>query len=205
MSHELTRRQLLEAGIAGGAAVGAYGVVSGTIARALAAAPPKCGRLRDIEHVVILIQENRSFDCYFGTYRGVRGFADPHAPVLHDGSGLNVFHQPGYPAAGYGGRLLPFRLDTRHGGACTSDVNLSYGPQHAAWNGGRMDGFVRAHLTADGPAAGPLAMGYYTRQDMPFHHALADAFTLYDGYFCSVIGPTDPNRLYSLSGTLDPD
>jgi phospholipase C len=73
VSHELTRRELLRVGVACGAALGAYGMASGTIARALADSP-KCGRLEDIEHVVILVQENRSFDHYFGTYRGVRGF-----------------------------------------------------------------------------------------------------------------------------------
>src|SRR4051794_8381866 len=89
----LTRRQLIRAGVAGGAAVGAYGLASDTIARALADAP-SCGRLEDIEHVVILVQENRSFDHYFGTYRGVLGFKDPGAIPLNGGNGLTVFAQP---------------------------------------------------------------------------------------------------------------
>jgi phospholipase C len=79
-----------------GAAAGAFALGYETlIKRALAA--PSCGTLNDIQHVVILIQENRSFDHYFGSYRGVRGFADPSAPTLTDGSGLTVFAQPGYP------------------------------------------------------------------------------------------------------------
>ena len=204
MSHELTRRQLLEAGIAGGAAVGAYGVVSGTIARALAAAPPKCGRLRDIEHVVILVQENRSFDHYFGTYPGVQGFADPNVLTLNDGSGLSVFAQPSGDVCG--GHLYPFRLDTNpsRNGECTNDIGHEWGIQHRSWNNGAMDRFVAEHLAED-PTNGHLANGYYTRQDLPFYFALADNFTICDRFHCSVIGPTDPNRLYAMTATLDPD
>src|SRR5437870_13327724 len=90
---ELTRRELMRTGVAGGAALGLYGLASDTIARAVADGP-KCGRLKDIDHVVILIQENRSFDHYFGAYRGVQGFQDPNALALNDGSGLKVFAQP---------------------------------------------------------------------------------------------------------------
>jgi phospholipase C len=89
-------------------------------------------------------------------------------------------------------------------GECTNDITHSWGPQHQAWNNGLMDGFVRAHM-ADDPANGAMTMGYYTRDDLPFYHALADAFTICDRYHCSVIGPTDPNRLYTVTGTLDPD
>src|SRR5437660_11249634 len=118
MNRELTRREVLR----GGAALGAAGVLSNSlIARALAN-PPKCGSLKDIQHVVILIQENRSFDHYFGSYRGVRGFADPNALLLNDGSGLTVFAQPGYPpATTTGGHLYPFHIDSRQNGECTND------------------------------------------------------------------------------------
>jgi phospholipase C len=202
----LTRRDLLRAGGAGAVALGAGALRLDDLERALAAtaASPACGRLTDIEHVVIFIQENRSFDNYFGTYRGVRGFSDPGAKRLPDGN--PVFSQPGYPAPGFGGRLLPFRLDTEHNnGECTNDITHDWGPQHRAWNGGRMDSWVTEHLASDGQANGPLTMGYYQREDLPYYHALADAFTLCDRYFCSLIGPTDPNRLYSVSGTIDPD
>ncbi len=67
-----------------------------------------------------------------------------------------------------------------------------------------MDGFVKGHLAVDGSANGPLTMGYYTRKDLSFYYALADAFTICDHYYCSVIGPTDPNRLYAMSARLDP-
>src|SRR5579859_787482 len=200
MASGVTRRQFVRAGAAAGAAVLTSNEL---IARALAA-PPACGRLQDIEHVVILIQENRAFDHYFGSYRGVRGFADPNALRLTDGSGLTVFAQPGYPGGFDGGHLYPFHLDSYSNGECTNDIDHSWAPQHTYWNHGRMDGWVTGHITADGPANGPLTMGYYTRADLQFYYALADAFTICDHYFCSVIGPTDPNRLYSFSAWLDP-
>ncbi len=203
---ELTRRELLKRGIAGTTVLGLYGLRSDSLARALAMSP-KCGQLTDIEHVVILIQENRSFDHYFGTYRGVLGYGDRKALLLNDGSGLTVFAQPGYPVPGYGGHLLPFHFDTNpsQNGECTNDITHDWGPQHRSWNGGAMDGFLREHLADNGSANGPLTMGYYRRTDLPFYYALADAFTICDRFHCSVIGPTDPNRLYSMSGTLDPD
>jgi len=191
MKTDLTRRQMLKAGAAAGASALAY---NSLIARALAN-PPHCGSLKDIQHVVILIQENRSFDHYFGTYRGVTGFADPNALP-------GVFAQSGYSGAPNG--LYPFHLDTFHNGECTNDINHSWAPQHAYWDNGAMDGFVREHVAVDGAANGPLTMGYYTRADLSFYYALADAFTLCDNYHCSVIGPTDPNRLYSMSATLGP-
>jgi len=202
----LTRRELLAAGAAGGAGLALNGFGPSTI-RALAA-PPVCGKLTDIEHVVIFIQENRAFDHYFGSYKGVRGFRDPNA-LIQSGSGLPVFYQ------GDNGRtppfglptdfLTPFRIDSFNGtGECTNDITHDWGPQHLAWNNGAMDAFLKAHLI-DNAANGPMTMGYYTRNDIAYYYALADAFTLCDGYHCSVIGPTDPNRLYSMSATLDPD
>ena len=193
----VTRRDVLRAGLAGGAAL-ALGPLdldpSAVVARALAATPAGCGRLRDIEHIVIFVQENRSMDSYFGTYRGVHGFGDPKG----------VFAQPGYPREGYGGRLYPFHLDTNKNGECTNDITHDWGPMHGAWNGGAMDGFVKEHMKAEGTDQGAVTMGYYRRSDLPFYYALADAFSLCDGYHCSVLGPTDPNRLMSMSASLDP-
>jgi phospholipase C len=200
MSRQLTRRQALHAGAAAGASALAY---NSLIARALAN-PPRCGSLKDIQHVVILIQENRSFDHYFGSYRGVAGFADPSVLPLTDGSGLSIFAQPGYPGGFAGNHLYPFHFDSFNNGECTNDINHSWAPQHTYWAGGKLDGFVTGHLAVDGSANGPLTMGYYTRKDMSFYYALADAFTICDHYHSSVIGPTDSNRLYSMSATLDP-
>jgi len=200
MTRGITRRQALQAG----AAAGAFALGWDALLERALAASPACGRLNDIDHVVILIQENRSFDHYFGSYRGVRGFADPAALTLSDGSGLTVFAQPGYAGGFDGDHLYPFHFDSYANGECTNDIDHSWAPQHAYWDAGKMDGFVTGHLAADGPANGPLAMGYYDRADLQFYYALADAFTICDQYFCSVIGPTDPNRLYSMSAWLDP-
>jgi phospholipase C len=198
----ITRRELIGAGLAGGASLAGLDWAKGL--HAALAAPRVCGDLRDIEHVVIFIQENRSFDHYFGTYRGVRGFSDPHPALLPDGSGLNVFFQPGYDHPGYGGHLLPFHLDSFNGGECPHDITHDWGPQHRSWNGGAMDGFVRTHIDVDGADYGPLTMSYHTRADISYYHALADAFTLCDNHHCAVLGPTDCNQLYLLSATIDP-
>src|SRR3954470_8083945 len=202
----VTRRDVFRAGLAGGAAA-ALGPLDAAqiVERALAAAPAGCGQLSDIEHIVIFVQENRSLDQYFGSFPGVRGFGDPAVKKLADGSGLTVFAQPGYPKPGYGGHLYPFHLDTNANGECTNDVSHDWGPQHRAWNGGAMDGFVSEHLKEEGPDHGPVTMGYYQRSDLPFYYALADAFTLCDGYHCSVLGPTDPNQLYLASAWLGQD
>jgi len=191
---DLTRRRLL--GTAGAAALAALALPP-NLARALAAAaaaPKTTGSLSDIEHVVILMQENRSFDEYFGTLPGVRGFADPDAITLSTGN--SVFHQP--DAGHTDGYLLPFHLDTSTTNAqATPGLDHSWTTQHAAWNNGAMDGWVSAK--------GEMTMGYYTAEDIPFHTALAQAFTVCDNYFCSMLGPTNPNRLYMWSGTVDPN
>jgi phospholipase C len=197
-----SRRDVLQAGLGAGLAAGALGAASGVpgwLRDALAAAPA-CGKLTDIEHVVIFIQENRSFDHYFGTYKGVRGFNDPTAILQADGT--SVFAQ----RTGVGNtRRLPYHLDTASTNAeCTNDISHSWGTQHDSWNNGKMDRWMVAHTASDGADA-PLTMGYYTRADLPFYYALADAFTVCDGYFCSAISSTDSNRLMSISGTFDPD
>jgi phospholipase C len=197
MPTNLTRRQLLHRGATGSAALGAWSLFSNRLVeQALAKSSGACGSLKDIEHIVILIQENRSFDHYFGTHKGVAGFQDPAAIP-------GVFGQAGYPTAA--SKLFPFHLDTTQGGDCTNDIDHSWGPQHTYWNGGSMDKFVSEHVAVDGPANGPLCMGYYTRKDLPFYYALADAFTICDQYHCSVIGPTDPNRCYTMAAWIDPN
>ncbi len=190
-----TRRQFLSSAGAAGAGLGLAAAGLDPWVEAALAAPRRPGSLKDIEHVVFLIQENRSFDHYFGTYRGVRGFADKR--------GRAAFRQHGFDRNG--GVLEPFHIDRKNeSGYCTSDITHEWGAQHRSWNHGRMNRFVAEHLKDDGPGAGPLTMGYYRREDIPFYYRLADAFTLCDGYHCSVMGPTDPNRLYSMSATLDP-
>ena len=168
--------------------------------------------LSDIQHVVILMQENRAFDHYFGTLSGVRGFSDPHVISQSAGGRSHpVFDQFGYqPGKGIdaSGYLQPFRLYSdppRRDGQTINDISHSWPAQHRSWNGGAMDKFVATHAEIDGAGNGPVTMGYYTRADLPFYYALADAFTICDGYFGSVIGSTDPNRLMGISASIDPD
>src|SRR5947209_2701731 len=205
MGELITRRHMLRAGAAGSAALGASALLSNRLIERALATAPSCGGLNHIQHVVILVQENRSFDHYFGSYRGVTGFQDPGALALNDGSGLNEFAQPGYPGGFGGNQLYPFHFETTNGADCTNDIDHGWGPQHTYWDNGAMDGFVSGHIAVDGPVNGPLTMGYYTRGDLPFYYALADAFTLCDHYHCSVIGPTDPNRCYTMSAWIDPE
>jgi phospholipase C len=184
----MTRRDVMRAGVAAGALAGVESLLlpARALERALAA-PAACGRLSAIEHVVIFINENRSFDSYYGTYRGVRGFHDGGVRKLSDGSGKSVFYQPFPGEAGipYGGHLLPFRFDTFNGGECVNDISHEWPAMHECWNGGAMDGFVSTHLKTNGLRDGPNTMGYYPREDLPFFHALADAFTICDHYHCS--------------------
>jgi phospholipase C len=169
--------------------------------RALANPPKRQGSFRDIEHVVLLMQENRSFDHYFGTMAGVRGFGDPDA--LRLSNGRSVFYQP--DPQNPDGFLLPFHLDTRvTSGQRIPSTSHAWSAQHAAWNGGMMDRWMLAHRKTNGENA-PYVMSYYTRRDIPFHFALADNFTICDAYHCSVLGPTFPNRMYWMTGTIDPE
>src|SRR6266581_3906579 len=197
-SRTLTRREMIKTAAAAGAAAAGMSSACARDAfpRALADAS-SCGRLSDIEHVVIFIQENRSFDHYFGSYRGVRGFAE-QSPALRQ-------PDPGNTSNASAGVLLPFHLDTtKTNAACTHDITHDWVPMHQSWNNGAMDGFVTSRLAINVNDA-VLAMGYYTRTDLPYYYAAADAFTICDNYFCSVMGPTDPNRLYTMAASIDPD
>jgi phospholipase C len=163
-----------------------------SIKRALAIpANDRTGTIADIEHIVILTQENRSFDHYFGALRGVRGFGDPRAVTLS--TGKSVWHQPN--GSGY---LLPYRPDVGDMGMTfLQDVPHGWNDSHMAWNLGNYDHWV--------PAKGQAAMAYMTRSDIPYHYALADAFTVCDAYYCSLLGPTDPNRYHMWTGWVGND
>jgi phospholipase C len=196
---EVSRRQLMAT--AGGSVLASFALPS-NLRKMIDAVPAsfnspgKPAPLGDIEHVVVLMQENRSFDHYFGALPGVRGFADPSVPKSR-------FYQP--DPSNPDNYLLPFHTDTLSSSAQALPSNShSWGPQHESWNNGAMNGFVTSHLEADGEA-GQYTMAYYTRNDIPFHWALADAFTICDGYHCSMLGPTWPNRLYLMTGQVDPD
>jgi phospholipase C len=190
----IRRRSFLQ----GAAAASALAAAGSPLDAALAqgGAPAK---LSDIDHFIILMKENRSFDHYYGTLSGVRGYDDPTANKT---GGKSTFRQA--DALNADGHVLPFRLDTlRTNAQRLRDLNHNWGPQHQAWNAGAMDNWIAAHRQADGDA-GPLTMGFHTRADIPFYYELADAFTICDGYHCSVFGPTDPNRYYLMTGTIDP-
>jgi phospholipase C len=151
--------------------------------------------IKDVEHVIFLMQENRSFDHYFGTMRGVRGFADPRAVRLP--SGRPVWFQPDGGARSEDA-VLPFRPPVRDlGQTFLPDPPHGWVDTHAAWNRGWQDQFV--------PNKGVTAMTYHTRDDLPYQYALADAFTVCDAYHCSLMGPTDPNRYHMWTGWVGND
>ena len=197
---KMTRRRLIGGAAGLAASAIASSVLPANVRRALAD-EPRTGSLHEVKHVVMLMQENRSFDHYFGTLAGVRGFDDARALQLS--SGRSVFHQPDYESPG--GYLLPFHLDTRKTNAQKlPSTSHAWSVQHESWNGGKMDQWLPAHRKADG-IKGPYVMGYHTRADIPFQFELAEAFTICDAYHCSVLGPTWPNRMYWMTGTNDPD
>jgi phospholipase C len=197
----LNRRQVLAGGA--GAAM-ALGMSKSKLVRkkrhamvkAAAAAKANGGDLGAVEHVVFLMHENRSFDHYFGTMGGVNGF-DTSSPAFAQA-------WPG----GADSTLLPFHLNTQTSNAeCTYDLSHSWQAEHSSWNSGAMDSFVSTHVSNayEGPEQGTLTMGYYdSPTDLPFYYDLAQNFTICDNYFCSVLGPTHPNRLMQMTGTLDP-
>ena len=147
----------------------------------------RTGSIDDIEHIVILMQENRSFDHYFGTLRGVRGFGDPRAVTLP--TGKPVWFQPSAT-----GEVLPYHPDAPELGlSFIEDLPHGWKDAHQAWNNGKYDQWVPSKKS-------PTTMAYLTRNDIPFHFALADAFTVCDAYHCSFMGATDPNRYHMWTG-----
>ena len=172
----------------------AAGLSVGSIRRALALpGDHTAGSIEDVQHIVVLMQENRSFDHYLGTLRGVRGHNDRFPIRLADGR--PVWFQPRQDAPEQ--RLLPFHLNTaRTAAQAVRSLDHSWEKTQAAINGGRYD-LWPANKT-------DLTMGHYTREDIPFQFALADAFTVCDHYFCSLPGPTHPNRMFLMTGTNDP-
>lgn len=191
---DLTRRRLLTLSAATAGGVVAGSLLPPSLHQALAT-PARPGGLAAIEHVVILMQENRSFDNYFGTLRGVRGFGDPAALELP--SGAPIFTQPSGAGA-----VLPFsaRVAAEQANRPGSDIQYLGSRPHGwtdgqqAWAGGWNNGWVAAKSAS--------TMAYYDRADIPLQYELAETFTLCDAYHCSLFGPTNPNRLYLWSGTV---
>ena len=194
----VTRRRFLSlGGTAAGVAItaGAGGQLGGIARAPRAAAATKPGHLtgtiRDLKRVVILMQENRSFDHYFGSLQGVRGFADQQA--LRYQNGTTIFQQPDAKRTDTG-LLLPFHMDsTKVNAQNAGDLDHSWTGDHSARNNGLWNNYV--------PAKSEQTMGYFTRADIPFQYALADAFTICDGYHQAILAPTSPNRMYFWTGT----
>ncbi|MET9400444.1 phosphocholine-specific phospholipase C [Kitasatospora sp. NPDC002965] len=189
---ELSRRTFVGATAAAGAA--ALTGLPTTSATAAPAPGRLTGTIEDVRHVVVLMQENRSFDHYFGTLNGVRGFGDKQALQFPDGA--DVFRQPD-PRRSDGGAMLPYRMDTsKYNAQNAGGLPHDWATGHQAINNGAMNKWIAAK--------GERTMGYFSREDIPYQYALADAFTLCDAYFTSLAGPTDPNRLYLWTGTAGP-
>jgi phospholipase C len=153
------------------------GGLAGLAAAALTSsrsAVPAARPVTPLRHLVIACQENRSFDHYFGYYPRAGTFGVPTGYV-----------QPN----GHGGMAKPHHLTL----TATADIGHIWRDIHAEYDNGKMDGFY----TTDGPPA----LGYFNAGQLAYYYALADHFTLCGNYFCSVLGPTSPNRLYLFSGT----
>ncbi|MER6841232.1 phosphocholine-specific phospholipase C [Streptomyces platensis] len=195
MAPEVSRRRVLGVGAGAAGAAVAGSLLPPSLQQALAddaARPARGGGLADIRHVIVLMQENRSFDHYFGMLRGVRGYADRNAIELP--GGRSVFEQPGLLGAG---TVLPFSVreaaaaqkkDRQYIGA----LDHSWFGGAVAWNGGWMNGWVTAKTAA--------TMAHYDRQDVPLHYELADTFTVCDAYHSSIHSSTSPNRNHLVSG-----
>jgi len=187
----MNRRDFLKS-VGSGAATAAFLHNSLTRAAALPAVG-RSGTLEDVEHIVVFMLENRSFDHYFGHLSGVRGYNDRFAVRLANGK--PVWFQPRMRRPDE--PILPFHLDTQRCSAqFLQDLDHEWNSQHGAIAAGRMD--VWPLNKTD------MTMGYFLREDIPFHYALADAFTICDHYFCSIAGPTCPNRAMLWTGSIDP-
>lgn len=193
-----SRREFLKKAALLSSLGGVAGLLPPSIQRAFAIDPPAGTTYLDAEHVVILMQENRSFDHCFGAMRGVRGFNDPRAIQLPDKK--PVWLQTNERGETYS----PFRLNIKDTKA-TWMGSLPHGwtDQVDARNGGRYDQWLVAKKSGNREySAMPLTLGYYNREDLPFYYSMADAFTICDQNFCSSLTGTTPNRLHLWTGTV---
>ncbi len=143
------------------------------------APPPDVPGVTPIDHVVVIMKENHAFDNYFGTFPGTDGI--PANVSLPDG---------------YGGTVSPHWLGT----TSTPDLNHARGAELVAYDNGTNDGFAIAVDAGDRSLAN-VTMGYYDSREIGAYWSLARNYTLADRYFASMLGPTIPNRLFSIAGT----
>jgi phospholipase C len=127
-----------------------------------------------IEHILILYEENRTFDHYFGTYPGANGL--PLHTALPKTPGSNE-------------TVAPFHLTTTK----TKDLDHSSRAARIAYDNGKMDGFVYVENSN-------LTMGYYDYRDLPYYWDYASKFVLMDNFYTSQMGPSLPNHLYLIAG-----
>ncbi len=187
-----------------GMLAGTFGVFSSlpkAIQAAIAINPAEGSSYMDAEHIVMLMQENRSFDHSFGSLRGVRGFNDSRAVVLPDKRPVWL------QSYSNGDTYLPFRLDIKNSKAAwTRDLPHSWENQIGAWNGGAFNKWLDWKRSGNKEYSQlPLTLGYYKREDIPFYYAFADAFTICDQHFCSSITGTTTNRHFFWTGTCVPE
>ena len=194
--NDSSRRSFLKKAALLTGSAGVWNTLPISIEKALAIAPDAGTTFYDAEHVVMLMQENRSFDHCFGTLKGVRGFNDPRAISLPDKN--PVWLQPDKN----GKRYVPFRLDIRNTKASwMGDLPHSWENQVDARNEGKFDQWIEAKKSGREEFKDmPLTMGYYNREDIPFYYAMADAFTVCDQHFCSSLTGTTTNRNYFWTG-----
>lgn len=179
-------------------AAGLSGIMPPAIAKALAIDAAEGSTYLDAEHVVLLMQENRSFDHCFGTLRGVRGYNDPRAIQLAN-------RNPVWLQSNKEGQTFaPFRLDIKNTKATwMHSLPHSWSNQVNAHNDGKHDKWLdEKHSGTPEYRHMPLTLGHHNREDIPFYYALADAFTVCDQNFCSSLTGTNPNRLYFWTGTV---
>ena len=179
----LDRRDFLRAGLYGAG----LGLLPASIARALSIPAKVVNRdITDVQHVVILMQENRSFDHYFGLLQGVRGFGDRFTLPRYSGESMLVQRNASRT-------VLPYYLDSRQGNGLVVGTPHSWGDAHDAWDHGRMTHWPLAK--------NDVSMGYLKPEDLEYHTALANSFTLCDHYHCALPGGTNSNRIHLWTGT----
>ena len=187
-----SRRDFLKKASLLAATFGASNVVPMSIQKAMAINAEPGTTFYDAEHVVFLMQENRSFDHMFGKLKGVRGFNNPRAKTLPNKNKVWLQNDNN------GNTFAPFHVDinktkiTWQGG-----LPHSWSDQVAARNKGKYDKWV--------PVKTLMSLGYYQREDVPFYYAMADAFTVCDHHFCSSLTGTTPNRLFFWTGSIRPE
>ncbi len=193
-----SRREFIKKATLLTGAAGFMSVLPESIQKALAINPAVGSTYKDAEHIVVLMQENRSFDHAYGTLRGVRGYNDPRAIKLPNDN--LVWMQEN----SFGETHVPFRLNMRESNATwMGSLPHSWTNQVDARNQGLYDKWLIAKQPGHKEYQKmPLTLGYYNREDIPFYYALADAFTVGDQNFCSALTGTTPNRLFLWSGTI---